>query len=243
MKCAYCHDQLDVAATCVECQTAMHFECWEEHPKCPTRGCGVVVHRVTGPRLLTYLSQIVIAFVCSFGMFAKQYIQYDDYWREATTFIDDLKEGFGNDRVTDVQLESVRDSEVLNSRMTWLDFTEDNTDYYGELCKLEPQELERCLYGGPDKSLGRAFGYGLSTREYEGFFERVQWDPVYHDYPELSAEIELPLTLFERRRRIVDIQRSLKSYLPPSEITPRTATSILKGPRRRAVGRGSWTNF
>lgn len=45
MKCAYCHDQLDVAAICVECQTALHFECWEELPDCPTLGCEVEVLR------------------------------------------------------------------------------------------------------------------------------------------------------------------------------------------------------
>lgn len=45
MKCAYCQDELEVAANCVECQTAMHFECWEEHPNCPTLGCEVEVKR------------------------------------------------------------------------------------------------------------------------------------------------------------------------------------------------------
>lgn len=49
MKCAYCLDELDVAVTCVECQTAMHFECWDEHPQCPTLGCDVCLQPIKAP--------------------------------------------------------------------------------------------------------------------------------------------------------------------------------------------------
>lgn len=65
MKCAYCHDELTVAATCVECQTAMHFECWEEHPTCPTLGCEVVVNQGPWAKLASLLGILLLC--CSFS--------------------------------------------------------------------------------------------------------------------------------------------------------------------------------
>lgn len=64
MKCAYCHDELAVAATCVECHTALHFECWDEHPQCPTLGCEVEVQPA---RSLGWVSALAFVFtvLCS----------------------------------------------------------------------------------------------------------------------------------------------------------------------------------
>lgn len=62
MKCAYCHDELDVAVTCIECQTVMHFECWDEHPQCPTLGCDVCLQSIEVP----WLRQIASFFFALF---------------------------------------------------------------------------------------------------------------------------------------------------------------------------------
>ena len=71
MKCAYCHDELDVAATCVECQTAMHFECWEELPDCPTLGCEVEVKQT--PRTVGVVALFVFFVLCVSAPFRIRY--------------------------------------------------------------------------------------------------------------------------------------------------------------------------
>ncbi|MDF1660388.1 MAG: hypothetical protein P1V97_01350 [Planctomycetota bacterium] len=62
MNCAYCHDELDVAATCVECQTALHFECWEEDPRCPTLGCEIEVKRAPWAGVTSFLGFLLLCF-------------------------------------------------------------------------------------------------------------------------------------------------------------------------------------
>ena len=40
MRCAYCHDAAeDVVGVCGRCGVALHPECWDESPECPTLGC------------------------------------------------------------------------------------------------------------------------------------------------------------------------------------------------------------
>lgn len=78
MNCAYCRDELAVAATCVQCQTAMHYECWEEHPDCPTLGCEVRVRKPWPPWIFGLIFESVILFfsLVAGGMNRRDYTNY-----------------------------------------------------------------------------------------------------------------------------------------------------------------------